>query len=90
MRKGKFQLLTGPRGIQVPSHILFVDDIMVFGHCSKSSLQSLMNLFQVDVEASGQVASKNVIFIMGPCLELVLLLFNKCLVFLLGHFFLIS
>jgi len=43
---GDFQLITGPRGTQVPSCILSTNDIVVSKKGTKCSLDSFMNLFK--------------------------------------------
>lgn len=56
---GLLQLMSGPRGMRMPSHVLYADDIMIFCRGSKKSLSSLLNLFQAYEQASGQVISKD-------------------------------
>lgn len=55
VQDGKLQLMAGPRGIQVPSHVLYADDVMIFCKGTKQNLMTLMDLFNRYGEISGQV-----------------------------------
>jgi hypothetical protein len=54
VREGKLTLIKGSRTMNVPSHILYVDDIMLFCKASNSNIQALSNLFMNYAEVSGQ------------------------------------
>jgi len=54
VEQGKLELIKGTRYVQVPSHSLYADDIMIFCKGKISSIQALMQLFQSYVAASGQ------------------------------------
>lgn len=56
---GKVQLMAGPRGAIMPSHVLFADDIMIFSRASRKSLSNLLKLFSSYEQASGHVISKD-------------------------------
>lgn len=57
VNEGKLQLMLGPRGYRMPSHILYADGIMLFCRASKQNLVNLMELFRTYELASGQVNS---------------------------------
>lgn len=63
---GEIQLMAGKRGVKMPSHVLYADDIMIFCRASKRSLQSLKLLFlqyaQLLVKLSVQLSPN---FMMG-------------------------
>lgn len=52
---GKLTLMTGPRGTQVPSHVLYADNVMILCRGTQKNVHSLMNLFQKYDVVSGQV-----------------------------------
>lgn len=52
---GALTPMTGPKGIAIPSHILYADDIMVFCKGTRSNLTNLMALFHSYGQASGQL-----------------------------------
>lgn len=47
--------MASPQKFATPSHILYVDDIIIFSRGTKKGLDSLMNLFKLYREASGQI-----------------------------------
>jgi len=51
----RLELIKGTRCIQVPSHSLYADDIMIFCKGKMSSIQALMNLFTEYAKASSQI-----------------------------------
>lgn len=51
---GGLGLMTGARGVQVPSHILYADDVMVFCRGSQKNLHNLMQLLNKYRDVSGQ------------------------------------
>lgn len=53
-QEGKLKPMSGPRGFNTPSHVLFADDIMIFCRGTKQNLKNIMVLFKVYGEASGQ------------------------------------
>jgi len=55
VEQGKLELIKGSRSIQVPSHSLYADDIMIFCKGRLTSIQALMQLFSSYALASGQV-----------------------------------
>jgi len=52
---GKLDLIKGTRHIQIPSHALYADDIMIFCKGKISSINALLELFKAYALASGQV-----------------------------------
>jgi hypothetical protein len=61
---GKLHLIKGTRNVNVPSHCLYADDIMVYCKGRQSNLVALRQLFIRYALVSGQVvnASKSTIF----------------------------
>lgn len=53
--KVRWKLWWGPKGLSLPSHVLFADDIIVFGRGIKRSLHHLTALFKKYGAASGQI-----------------------------------
>lgn len=49
--------MVGPRGIPIPSHILYADDIMIFCKGTRRNLSTLVSLFDSYGQASGQQLS---------------------------------
>jgi len=54
VKEGKLKLIQGSRNNPAPSHILYVDDIMVFCKGSASNIQNLIDIFLRYAQASGQ------------------------------------
>ncbi|GAU40165.1 hypothetical protein TSUD_292700 [Trifolium subterraneum] len=54
VREGKLTLISGCRNSNVPSHVLYADDIMLFCKGSTSNIQVLASLFMRYGQASGQ------------------------------------
>lgn len=54
---GKLVPMSSSRGFQTPSHVMYVDDILVLYKGTKSNLRNLMNLFHWYGECSGQLLS---------------------------------
>ena len=54
IEQGRLDLIKGTRAIQVPSHSLYADDIMMFCKGKLSYFQALMELFNSYAMASGQ------------------------------------
>lgn len=52
---GQLQSMAGPRGYAIPSHILYVDDILLMCRGTQRNLKNLMRLFNDYGEASGQL-----------------------------------
>lgn len=57
VRDDMLRLMPGPRGFSMPSHVLYVDDIMIFCRANKNSLENLLNHFSQCAQVSGQVVS---------------------------------
>lgn len=57
--RGELNLMAGPRGTHVPSHVLYTDDVMIFCKGTQQNLHSLMDLFRRYGEVSGQVINPN-------------------------------
>lgn len=58
MDSNKLQhMIIGPKGYKTHSHVLYVDDIMVFCKRTKRGLRNLMQLFSEYAEVSGQHSS---------------------------------
>lgn len=57
MDSNQLKPMAGPRGFATPSHILYVDDIMVFCKGIRKNLNKLMLLFEANGEISGQQLS---------------------------------
>lgn len=55
--QGELLPITSPRVYKVPSHVLYVDDILIFCRGTKRNLECLMSLFKRYSEASGQHVS---------------------------------
>jgi len=53
--QGKLELIKGTRSVQVPSHSLYADDIMIFCKGKLYSIKAFMDLFNSYALASGQV-----------------------------------
>lgn len=68
MANGALSLMKGARCVQVSSHILYADNVMVFCKASQKNLQILMKLFCSYGEASGQIInhSKSTFYV-GSC-----------------------
>ncbi|XP_019451698.1 PREDICTED: uncharacterized protein LOC109353792 [Lupinus angustifolius] len=54
VREGKISTISGPKGLQTPSHILYADDIFLFCKGKKAELVELKKLIKDYAEASGQ------------------------------------
>lgn len=52
---GIMNLMLGPRGLSVPFHVLYVDDVMIFCRGKQRNLQALLSLFQKYGVISGQI-----------------------------------
>ncbi|MCH99215.1 RNA-directed DNA polymerase (Reverse transcriptase), partial [Trifolium medium] len=46
------------RGVQLPTHVLYANDVMIFCKATKSNIRCLLNIFQQYGEASGQLINK--------------------------------
>lgn len=57
--RGELNLMAGPRGTHVPSHVLYTDDVMIFCKGTQQNLHSLMDLFRRYGEVLGQVINPN-------------------------------
>lgn len=59
------KLIFGPRGFEVTSHCIFVDDVMIFHRGNEASNFYLINLFSIHANDSEQIVnpSKSIIFI---------------------------
>jgi len=64
VEEGKVKLITGARNIQIPSHCLYADDIMIYCRGNFYCLEALHNLFSRYANSAGQVISarKSTIF----------------------------
>jgi len=74
VQQGKIELIKGTRSVQIPSHSLYADDIMIFCKGKIASIQALMQLFSSYVMASGQVinpSKSTVSMVQSPQLELI-------------------
>jgi hypothetical protein len=62
---GQLKTLKGTRSINIPSHILYADDVMLFCKGNSSNIQVLSNFFARYAEISGQVINpqKSTIFV---------------------------
>jgi hypothetical protein len=58
MTAGTLQSMTLCRGIQVPSHVLYADDMMIFCKASKKNIQQLLHIFNLYGQVSGQLINK--------------------------------
>ncbi|MCH92961.1 RNA-directed DNA polymerase (Reverse transcriptase), partial [Trifolium medium] len=58
MMTGALQPMTLCQGIQVPSHVLYADDIMIFCKASKKNIKQLLLIFKLYGQASGQLVNK--------------------------------
>jgi hypothetical protein len=56
--EGKLTPMSLCRNVQVPTHVLYADDIMVFCKGSKRNIRNLMHIFHLYGEVSGQVINK--------------------------------
>jgi hypothetical protein len=56
--EGKLTPMSLCRNVQVPTHVLYADDIMIFCKGSKSNIRNLMHIFHLYGEVSGQVINK--------------------------------
>jgi hypothetical protein len=56
--EGKLTLMSLCRNVQVPTHVLYADDIMVFCKGSKRNIRNLMHIFHLYGEVSVQVINK--------------------------------
>jgi len=65
--EGKVKLITGARNIQIPSHCLYADDIMIYCRGNIDSLIALHHLFTRYANSAGQIISaiKSTIFVGG-------------------------
>lgn len=64
---GIFAPMTGPRGLRIPSHAFFADDLMIFCNVKKQSLIALMSLFREYGAGSGQwLSPEKCTFYHGP------------------------
>jgi hypothetical protein len=54
---GKLDCITGPRGMSLPSHAFFADDIMIFCKGSKKNALAVASLFLEYAANSGQIIS---------------------------------
>ncbi|GAU13228.1 hypothetical protein TSUD_245980 [Trifolium subterraneum] len=63
VREGKLKLIKGSRNMDVPSHILYADDFMLFCKASNSNVQALTDLFLRYAEISGQQVNPQKSFI---------------------------
>jgi len=45
VREGKLKLMHGTRDINIPSHILYADDMMIFCKGTNSNINALKNIF---------------------------------------------
>lgn len=57
MSEGNLQLMAGPIGATMPSHVLYADDVVVFCRASKKSILNLIKFFKDYKEVSGQAIS---------------------------------
>jgi len=57
VREGELKLINGTRDIQIPSHILYADDMMIFCKGTKSNIKALKKAFMDYAEASGQLVN---------------------------------
>lgn len=54
VQEGKFDQMKGAKGMQVPSHILYADDVMIFCRGTQSTLRNIMSLIERYGDISGQ------------------------------------
>jgi hypothetical protein len=63
VRNGHLKLIHGTRELNIPSHILYADDMMVFCKGTNSNISALKKVFMEYVYASGQLVNpKNLLF----------------------------
>lgn len=55
VREGKLKLIHGTRKINIPSHILYADDMMIFCKGTNSNIKALKDVYLKYVESSGQM-----------------------------------
>lgn len=56
---GNMSLMSGPRNSYVPSHALYVDDVMIYCRGTQNNLLSLLYLFQRYGSVSGKIINPN-------------------------------
>jgi len=54
---GNLKLIQGTRDIAVPSHTLYVDDMMIFCKGTTSNINCLKNIFLAYAETSGRMVN---------------------------------
>lgn len=57
VHQGKLLPMSSLRGYQVPSHVLYTDDILMFCRGTKKNMENIMSLFEKYNETSGQLIS---------------------------------
>jgi hypothetical protein len=57
VREGKFKLILGSRDFNIPSHVLYADDMMIFCKGTNSNIFTLKRVFLNYAEASGQLVN---------------------------------
>jgi hypothetical protein len=55
LEDGRLQPMTLCRGINIPSHVLYADDIMIFCKASKRNIKVVLDIFTKYGQASGQL-----------------------------------
>lgn len=79
-------MIPGPRGLKVPSHYLFVDDVMIFCRGDRGTTDSLIKLFSKYAAFSCQILNTHKSFIfVGSVSEARLHHISNQLDFKIGH-----
>lgn len=57
VQTGDLLPIASPKGFQMPSHVLYADDILIFCRGTRENVQNISNLFSVYGDAPGQLIS---------------------------------
>lgn len=55
VHQGLLSPMSRPRGFQIPSHVLYADDVLIFYKGTRANLLNLINLFEENGDVSGQI-----------------------------------
>jgi hypothetical protein len=56
---GRISPMNYCRGLSIPTHILYADDIMIFCKATKVNVRRILDIFSKYGEASGQLVNRN-------------------------------
>ena len=59
VKEGKLELIKGTRHVNIPSHTLYADDIMIFYKWKFTCINALINTFTIFLHALGHIISTN-------------------------------